>query len=267
LDITDAGAVNNLVAQFQPSHFINLAGLSTLAEAEVDYQAAWKLHVFAALNIANAILSCAPGCSLLAVGSGEVYGASARSCALLDESIVLSPSSQYAATKAAADLALGSMVHKGLRVIRLRPFNHTGPGQSTRFVVGNFAKQIAEIEAGLISAVIRVGNLDMERDFLDVRDVVSAYVSAVQFSDSLPAGTIINVASGIPIAIRCLLEKLLAQSTHNIRVETDAIRIRQNEVQRYVGDATLARRLLDWSPKFRIDETLRHTLEHFRANL
>lgn len=264
LDVTDAASVRATIASFLPTHVVHLAGLSTLATAAMDYHATWQVHVFGTLNIANAILELAPGCSFLSIGSGEVYGASARSGLSLDETSVLEPLSEYAVTKAAADLALGAMANKGLRSIRLRPFNHTGPGQSEQFVIPSFAKQIAGIEAGLLPPVLKVGNLEAERDFLDVRDVVSAYVSAIGVSDDLAAGIVFNVASGVPIRIRDLLDKLLALSTCAIRVEQDAARTRANDTPRFVGDATRARRLLGWSPQWAIDETLGGVLDHFR---
>jgi GDP-4-dehydro-6-deoxy-D-mannose reductase len=265
LDVTDAAAVAAVVADFRPTHVVHLAGLTTLAAAEADYRATWQLHLFGTLNIANAILALAPDCVFLCVGSGEVYGASAQTGLPLDETAVLAPMSEYAATKAAADLALGAMVQKGLRSIRLRPFNHTGPGQSDRFVIPSFARQIAGIEAGSLPPLLKVGNVDAERDFLDVRDVVSAYVSAITASDHLPAGLVLNIASGVPVRIRALLDKLLALSTCTIRVEKDAARMRANDTPRYVGDATRARLLLNWSPRYQIDETLGSVLDYFRV--
>ena len=106
----------------------------------------------------------------------------------LDESAAAAPMNTYAATKAAADLALGAMVNEGLRVIRLRPFNHTGPGQSPDFVVPAFARQIARIETGLQPPVMRTGALAPRRDFLDVRDVYAAYIACLQRADTLASG-------------------------------------------------------------------------------
>ena len=114
----------------------------------------------------------APDCWLLNAGSGLVYGESAKPGLPLDESALLAPIDEYAVTKAAADLALGALARRGLKCIRFRPFNHTGAGQAGAFVIPAFAMQIAQIEAGLAEPVIHVGNLDAERDFLDVRDVV-----------------------------------------------------------------------------------------------
>ncbi len=265
LDVTNAATVKAVIGRFQPTHIVHLAGLSTLAAAAADYLATWQVHVFGTLSIANAILDIAPDCVLLFVGSGEVYGASARSGLPLDETTVLAPLSEYAATKAAADLALGAMTQRGLRSIRLRPFNHTGPGQSDRFVIPSFAKQIAGIETGMLPPVLKVGNLEAERDFLDVRDIIDAYVSAIEASDHLPAGVILNIASGVPVRIRDLLDKLLALSKCGIRIEQDTARMRVNDTPRYVGDAARARHLLNWSPRYQTDEMLSSVLNSFRG--
>jgi GDP-4-dehydro-6-deoxy-D-mannose reductase len=176
LDVTDANAVNQTIQRYQPSHVVNLAGLAAI-RASVDNPAlAWQVHVYGALNIANAIINHVPNCVLISVGSGQVYGASGLSGQPLTETALLAPTNAYEVTKAAADLALGGLAVQGLRCIRMRPFNHTGQGQTEAFVIPSFAMQIARIEAGLQSPVVRVGNLDAERDFLDVRDVTAAYM-------------------------------------------------------------------------------------------
>jgi GDP-4-dehydro-6-deoxy-D-mannose reductase len=265
LDVTSAGDVHAMISDVRPSHLVHLAGLTTLAEAEASYTATWQLHLFGVLNVANAILAHASQCVFLSAGSGEVYGATARSGMPLNEGAILSPLNEYAVTKAAADLALGALTNRGLRSIRFRPFNHTGPGQSERFAIPSFAKQIVDIERGLREPIIKVGNLEAERDFLDVRDVVGAYLAGIAKSDNLPPDALFNVASGVPLRIRDILDKLLALSDKAISVERDVERMRANDVPRYVGDAALARGLLGWSPQYEISETLECILDWFRA--
>jgi GDP-4-dehydro-6-deoxy-D-mannose reductase len=162
----------------------------------------------------------------------------------------------YAATKAAAELALGALTGEGLRLLRLRPFNHTGPGQTTDFVVPAFADQIARIEAGLMPPEIAVGALDPERDFLDIRDICSAYVSSIKLFDDLPNNTIINIASGRAVKIGSILELLLGQAKARIAVKQHQSRMRPVEIRRAIGDARLARKLLNWQPQFELAETL-----------
>ena len=156
---------------------VHLAAIPTIAGAVADPAAAWRVNVMGTLDLARAIHQYAPECTLIFAGSAEAYGATARQGVPLKETDPLQPLNEYAATKAAADLALGALAANGLRVIRFRPFNHTGPGQTDEFVVPAFASQIARIEKGAQPPVMMVGNLDAQRDFLDVRDVVDAYVA------------------------------------------------------------------------------------------
>ena len=171
---------------------------------------------------------------------------------------------EYAATKAAADLALGALAGKGLKCVRLRPFNHTGRGQDEAFVIPAIAMQIARIEAGLQPPVIRVGNLDAERDFLDVRDVVVAYALAVTKASELTPGTIINIASGTARRVRDILEYLLRLSRKPIALEKDEARMRPSDVPRIVGNGERARRLLGWVPEHSFDDTLADVLDDCR---
>jgi GDP-4-dehydro-6-deoxy-D-mannose reductase len=264
LDVTDAEAVGRLVQAFQPSHVLHLAGIASVQAANANPEVAWQVHLFGNLNIANAVLKYSPHSVLIAVGTGQVYGASARTGQALDESTLLMPGNTYEVTKAAGDLALGSLAADGLRCLRCRPFNHVGAGQSEDFVLPSFAMQIARIEAGEQPALLQVGNLDVERDFLDVRDVTNAYARIIARSDTIPSGTILNIASGKPRRVRELLDLLLARSEVAIAVVSDPTRMRPSDTPRFVGDATTAKRLLDWLPQYDIEETLASVLEDCR---
>lgn len=267
LDVTDADAVEQTIARFQPSHIIHLAGIAALRAVVANTALAWQVHLFGTLNVANAVLGQAPHCTLLFIGSGQVYGASARSGRLLDEVTLLAPTNGYQVTKAAADLALGALAAQGLRCIRLRPFNHTGPGQTEDFAIPSFAMQIARIEAGRQPPVLSVGNLEAERDFLDVRDVTAAYALAVAKSGELASGTILNIASGIPIRIRDILDQLLALSDTTITVEQDPERMRASDTPRFVGDASKARHCLGWAPRYGLKQTLLSVLDDCRSRI
>lgn len=267
LDVTHADEVRRLLEQTRPSHVIHLAGIAAPVRANVDRDLTWSVNLGGTLNIARAVLDVCPGCTLINVGSGMVYGATANRPAALDEDALLAPMDDYAASKAAADLALGPLVRQGLRCVRMRPFNHTGAGQTDSFVVPAFAVQIARIEAGLAEPVVRVGNLEAERDFLDVRDVARAYALAALRSDELESGLILNIASGTPRRTRAVLDRLLALSSVRIRVEQDPGRMRPSDVPRMVGDASRARELLGWTPRHDFDDTLRAVLEDCRARV
>ena len=264
LEITQRVAINAFVQEVRPTHIVHLAGVPSIAATRADPVRAWEVNLMGTLDLARAVLEHAPDCALIFAGSSESYGASAMSGEPLTESHRLQPLNEYAATKSAADLALGALAASGLKAIRFRPFNHTGPGQTPDFVVPAFASQIARIEKGIQSPAIHVGNLDVKRDFLDVRDVVDGYIAAIKASDDLARGTVINLASGNARTIRDILESLLRLSTTKIEVRPDPHRQRSNDIPSIVGDATLARKLLGWWPNRPFDKTLLDVLDYFR---
>jgi GDP-4-dehydro-6-deoxy-D-mannose reductase len=264
LDITDREAVFAGVKKWRPDACIHLAGIAAIGAALADPARAWAVNVFGAVNIAEAILAHAPACRLIFVSSAEVYGASFRSGTALDETATLAPMNLYAATKAAAEMALCAQAVAGLRLLRLRPFNHTGPGQTPAFVVPAFAQQIARIEAGEQPPVISVGALTPARDFLDVRDVCAAYAAALARFDALPNNTVFNIASGQPVQIADILRRLLALSDQNIEIHDDPAKLRPVEIPLAYGNAAAAARLLDWRPRHSLNETLSTVLEALR---
>jgi GDP-4-dehydro-6-deoxy-D-mannose reductase len=262
-DITDAVQVDRTIRDLQPTHIVHLAGLSTIAAASQDETLAWRVHVHGTLAIARAILRHASRCVLIYAGSGQVYGLIGHSGKPLDERSLLAPTNIQMVTKSAADLALGALATDGLKCVRFRPFNHTGPAQRELFALPSFAKQIAMIRKGVQSPLIRVGNLDTERDFLDVRDVVAGYLQAVLRSQELEPGIILNLASGVPRRMRDVLARMFAISGVSATLEVDRRLIRAGEITRFVGDASQAKRLLGWSPQYTLDETLRDILDYW----
>jgi GDP-4-dehydro-6-deoxy-D-mannose reductase len=267
LDVSDAAATTAAIARWRPTHVINLAGLASAPQVAADPEAAWAAHLQGARNLGRAILAEAPSCWLLQVSSAMVYGASGRSGEPVDERTLLAPLDEYAATKAAADMALSALVPAGLKCVRFRPFNHTGRGQSEAFVVPAFAMQVARIEAGLAAPVLRVGNLETERDLLDVADVVDAYRLAIYGGDELAPGEIFNVASGRAWRIADLLDELLKLSRVAIAVERDPARYRVSDLPVLVGDASRLRARLGWAPRRALQETLLDVLEDCRARV
>lgn len=264
-DVTDAGAVRATFAALRPTHCVHLAAIAAIGEARAAPERAWRVNVDGTLLLARTIAAVAPDCALLFVSSADAYGASFRVRARVDEDSPLAPLNTYGATKAAADLALGAMAAEtGLRAIRLRAFNHTGPGQRDDFVVPAFARQIAEAEAGRAPPVLRVGALDPERDFLDVRDVVRAYAEAVARSDAIASGTVLNVASGRARRVREVLDGLLALARVRMAVEPDPARMRPSDIPRAVGDPRRAEAVLGWSPAIAWDTTLADVLDDWR---
>ena len=264
LDVTDAERTLVVIEAEQPTHVMHLAGISAVSRANWDLRKTWDVNTQGTLNVALAIKEAAPTCRLLFCSSAQVYGGSFRSGKPLAEDASLDPENIYASSKAAADLLISQMAKDGLRAIRLRPFNHTGPGQPPEFVVPSFAAQIAAIERGEQEPVIRVGNLSIRREFLDVRDVVDAYVRAIQRFDSLPNGAVFNIASGKAISVDAILEMLLTMSTKEIEVMPDAERIRPHDTPVMLGDAEAARGALEWWPRRGVEDTLKSVLDYYR---
>ncbi|MGD1994545.1 MAG: GDP-mannose 4,6-dehydratase, partial [Anaerolineae bacterium] len=181
------------------------------------------------------------------------------------EETPLRPLSPYAVSKVAQDM-LGLQYHLayGIEVVRLRPFNHTGPGQSPRFVVPAFASQVARIEVGLQEPVLFVGNLDVWRDFTDVRDIVRAYVLAA--TEAKP-GQVYNLASGQPQSIREMLESLLDLSPVEIQVEVDPDRYRPADMPVAYGSAEKFHRHTGWEPEIQFEQTLQDVLTYWRKQV
>ena len=256
VEIRDADAINAMVREAKPDICIHLAAVSTVQAARDREADAWAINLRGTLNLANAIRDQVPDCLLLLASSAEAYGNSFRPGHALTECAALSPLNVYGATKAAADLALGVMADQGLRVVRVRPFNHTGPGQSTAFVVPAFARHIASIACGLQPLIVTVGNLDAQRDFLDVRDVCAGYIACIQHRDTLESGTIFNLSSGQPRRIGDILDDLLSLAGLKVEVRVDPSLLRPSDLSITCGDSAKARAMLGWQPRIPWQTTL-----------
>ena len=267
LDILDRDALAAMLARHGATHVLNLAGVAAPAAAEANPDLAWQVHSDGVRCFARAIGEAVPEAVMVNAGTGLVYGASFVSGRPVDESALVEPLDDYGASKAAGDLALGAAAQRGLRCLRMRPFNHSGPGQAEDFVIPAFAAQIARIEAGLAEGVLRVGNLDAARDFVDVRDVCDAYALALLKAREIKSGTVLNVASGIPRRIGDLLDALLALSTATIRVEPDPARMRPSDLPIAIGDPSRAAALLGWEPRIPLERTLADVLDAWRQRV
>ena len=265
LDVTDAAHVLAVIKAERPTHLVHLAGIAAVGQASRAARDTWDVNANGTLNVALAIREAAPECRLLFCGSAQVYGGSFRTGQPLTENAPLDPVNFYAASKAAADLLVGQMAKEGLRAVRLRPFNHTGAGQGPQFVVPDFAKQIADIERGKQPPRMKVGNLAVRRDFLDVRDVVEAYVKVITRFDELPNGAVFNIASGNAIAVEDVLKSLLAMSPKKIEIAPDPELMRPNDMPVIAGDSRALRRAVDWAPRRSVTDTLMAVLDYYRG--
>lgn len=267
VDLRDAECVDEAVLKAKPTVVVHLAAISHVPTSYANPELVWDVNLLGTLRLLEAIQRHTPDAVVLVISSSEVYGRSFSSGIALDEQALLAPRNPYAVSKSAADLLAGQYAETGMQVFRLRPFNHVGPRQSADFVVSAFASQIARIEKGLQEPVINVGNLDAQRDFLHVKDVVSAYLEIIKNAGSLTPGEVFNVCSGIPRAIGGILQDLLALSSVPISVQQDESRMRPSDTPLAVGSAELLKSRLNWNPVISWEKTLQETLDYWRSSL
>ncbi|AHB09440.1 GDP-mannose 4,6-dehydratase [Zymomonas mobilis] len=256
IEITDQKAVEKTITDFAPDTCIHLAGVSNVNTARQNFEKTWQINLNGSLNIGRAILEKLPACRLIYASTADAWGGSFKSGIPIDENTALAPMNTYAASKAAADLALGAMAFDGLQVVRFRPFNHTGPGQNPNFVVPAFARQIAQIEQGKQPPIIKVGNLSPKRDFLDVRDVVQAYIKAACGGYKIPSGAILPLCSGETRSIKSILDELIELSKVKAHVEEDNNLVRSVDIPIAHGNSITANKIIDWKPTVPWSKTL-----------
>lgn len=257
-DICDDASVSELVNRIRPTAVVHLAAIASPLEAKEEPRRAWDVNLIGTLNVAGAIRRHVPDARLIFAGSAESYGSSFREAngRPVPERSPLLPETVYAATKASADLMLAQMARDGLNVVRFRPFNHTGPGQTDKFVVPSFARQIANIAKGQHPNIIEVGNIDVARDFIDVRDVVRAYAKAALELECPGVGKVYNLSSGKPRTIRSILEMLIEFSGVELEVRIAQSKLRPDEVLVVCGDAEAAWNDLGWAPVIPMEQTV-----------
>jgi GDP-4-dehydro-6-deoxy-D-mannose reductase len=222
-------------------------------------------NILAQLNLIQAFLNLGIQPRLLVVSSAEIYGPVHADQLPIREDAPLRPTNPYGVSKVAQDmLGLQYYLSHTLPIVRVRPFNHIGPGQSEGFVAVDFAIQIARIEHGLQAPVIRVGNLAAQRDFTDVRDVVRAYWLLME--KAVP-GEVYNVASGQAYSIQYLLDVLLSYSTTPIEVQTDPARMLPIDVPVIRGDASRLRQATGWGVTIPFEQTLLDVLNDCRQRI
>lgn len=257
-DLTDPEAVTALVRAARPTHVVHLAGFASAAGGEAA--AVLRANVEAARYLLESLRAQGEPCRALLASSGYVYGATAGA----RETDPLAPFGVYAESKAQMEIMARDFAADNLSVVITRAFNHTGPRQGAGFVVPAFARQIARIERGLDPPVVRVGNLEARRDFLDVRDVVRAYRLLLR-ADSETHYSVVNVCSGQAVAVREVLNELVTQSQVPVAVETDPERMRPSDMPICVGNSARLRAWTGWAPQRTLAETLGETLSWWRG--
>lgn len=259
-DICDASAVVDLIRQTHPKRVFHLAALSSVGDVARDAATAYRVNAEGTLNVLMACRNHAPGCRLLFTSTAAVYGIAPEVAMPLIEARRPYPVEVYAASKALAETLCDLLGGDGrIRVIVTRAFNHTGPGQDNRFVVPALAEQVAKVARGSAEPVIHTGNLDPERDFSDVREVVRAYDDLLHHGESAQT---YNVCSGRTRTIRSILQDLLRLAGVEADVKPDPARERVVDLKHLVGDNTAILDAIGWAPSPMRDSTLRDILDH-----
>lgn len=260
VDLLNVGQVRAAVARVKPSGLIHCAGAPNVAHSWRDTVTPLSINILATHHLLDALRRTDTRCRVVVPSSATVYKPSMQ---VLREDSAVGPANPYAVSKLAQEeLSLRSAREDGLEVIVTRSFNHTGPRQTAAFAAPNMARQIAMIEKGLAEPVIKVGNLDAQRDFTDVRDVARAYVMLL---DNGTPSTVYNVCSGVARVMRSVLDALAARSHVDVLIESDPALMRPSDTPLMLGDATKLRRETSWRPEIPFDQTLDDLLNYWRA--
>jgi GDP-4-dehydro-6-deoxy-D-mannose reductase len=259
IDIRRADDVRSVIRQIEPSEIYHLAGVSAVDLSWADPRLTFEVNVVGTYNLLEAAMGLPSPPRILNISTAQVY---ARSDAPLAEGSPLGPGNPYAASK-----AMSEMLEVPFRsastggVITARSFNHTGPGQLPTFVLPSLAKQFAEIEAGIRLPILAVGNINVERDFTDVRDVVRAYSALLRKGRT---GQVYNVCSGVGTLLSDVIKQFQGLCGTVVAIESDAVRVRSGDAPRVVGDSAKISNETGWNLQIPMTETIRDLLNYWR---
>jgi GDP-4-dehydro-6-deoxy-D-mannose reductase len=266
VDLCDQQAVEALLGDVRPDYIVHLAAQSSASRSFVEPHATIRTNVLPVLHMLEYLrTNTGTRTRLLAVGSAEVYGPVDDPSLPLVESRLPNPRSPYALSKLLQEQCCSQYASLyDVDLVMTRSFNHTGAGQTDTFVLSSFARQITEIKAGTRDATVRVGNIDVRRDFTDVRDVCRAYTLLLEKGRR---GKIYNVCSGVSHSLRELLEKLAEIAGIGIKIEVDKSRLRAVDIAELYGDNSRLATDTGWQPEIPVEDTLAALLHYWSQNL
>ena len=265
-DLRDLSSVRNLLETSEPTHIVHLAAQSFVAASWKAPAETLSTNITAQVNLLEAMRGLKIAPRFLAIGSSEEYGLVHPDELPIKETNPLRPLSPYAVSKVTQDM-MGYQYFRsyGLPIVRTRAFNHEGPRRGDVFVTSNFARQVAEIEAGVREPVMFVGDLKPKRDYSDVRDIVRGYWSLLERGEP---GEVYNLCSGRSWAIQQVLDFLLERShVKNIAVRTDPTRLRPSDVMELEGDPGKIERATGWKAEIPFERTLTELLDYWRQRI
>jgi GDP-4-dehydro-6-deoxy-D-mannose reductase len=253
------------IAALAPDAVLHLAARSSVAESFRDFNGYIEVNFGGTLNLLRALSGDGFRGRMVFVSTGDLYGMVPESELPIAEDRPLRPRNPYAVSKMAAEALCYQWTQtEGLDVVMARPFNHIGPGQDERFAVAAFAAQVARISAGRADPRVVAGDLEVTRDFTDVRDVVRAYFALLAKGRT---GEVYNIGSGRETLLREILDRLLALAGVQADVETDPARLRASEQRRAIADVRKIARDTGWMARTMLDDTLRDTLEDWKGRI
>jgi len=262
LDIRRVDEVRSVVHKVSPTHICHLAGISTVDVSWNHPRPTFEVNVLGAYNLFEAAMSLPSLPRILNVSTSQVYASSDR---ILTETSPIGPDNPYAASKAMAEL-LRVQYRKCTAggIVTARSFNHTGPGQSPTFVLPSIARQFAEMEANLRPPRLAAGNVEVKRDFTDVRDVVVAYSRLLEKGRT---NEVYNVCSGYAVRLADVIRKFETISGIAVEIDTEPARLRSGEVSQIFGDSTKIRMETGWIPQIPLEKTIRDLLDYWREQI
>src|SRR3989344_295793 len=263
-DVLDFEKVRQALEKINPDYVFHLAAFASPAQSFKEPKETLVNNIVGQLNITKSLAEIKSSARILVVGSADEYGNIGSKYLPAGEDTPLAPASPYAVSKVAQDmLGLQFFLSGKLNVVRVRPFNHIGPRQSSAFVVPSFASQIAKLEKEG-GGVINVGNLEAWRDFTDVRDMVRAYLLVLEKGEF---GQVYNLGSGRAVKIGDILEILLSFTKVKIEVKVDKSRLRSADIKKIYCDFSKFKKQTGWQPKIPLQTTLFDTIEYERKKL
>ena len=262
VDIRERDAVRSVVQEVKPDHIYHLAGISSVDDSWSSPRLTYEVNVFGAYNLFDAAMSLPRPPRILNISTSQVY---APCSSPLSEDSRIQPNNPYAASKAMAELLVVEyQKYREGGIITTRSFNHTGPGQPPNFVLPSIAKQFVEIELGLRPPSLRVGNIEVKRDFTDIRDVIRAYCMLLEKGTP---GEIYNVCSGSAIRLADIIRIFESAAGRKITIETEEARVRHNDVAQICGDRKKIRETTGWHAQISLPRTIADLLDYWRPRV
>jgi GDP-4-dehydro-6-deoxy-D-mannose reductase len=262
VDIRDRAKVESVVREIKPHQIYHLAGITSVEASWVDPRLTFEVNVLGAHSLFDAAMNLPIAPRILNVSTSQVYDSAA---ARLTEQSPVSPSNPYAASKAMAELLAPLYKNRSTRgIITARPFNHTGSGQLPNFVLSSIAKQFAEIEMGMRPPKLSLGNINVKRDFTDVRDVVRAY--NMLLADEGPSG-VYNVCSGVAVGLYDIVQMFQSISGIHAAIEMDSEKVRPDEIPEICGDPRKLEKDTGWRREIPIDKSVEDLLSYWRSQM